>query len=163
MRKLTLVALLLFITLLSVPLQAEDFQTSLHRWKLRALAYAKIGYGITSLLAGIGAPIMGTYHFIAAEVLETADETVDTWKDTIKGKIQERPRFQAFKNSRLGGHLLALAGKTEQAADLGIDSQIALQRTSGTCYWISPLFFIPLGIAAIRQGYAELKQAAIAS
>jgi hypothetical protein len=123
----------------------------------KARAYLKIGYGITSLLAGIGSPIMGAYHFAAGQALAKIDGAADLLRDNANATIQGFRLFQKLKTFHGVSRLTSLAGTAEKVFDKGMDSQIALQNVSGGFYLFSPFFFIPLGVAAIKSGREDLK------
>ncbi len=155
MKKLALLFLIISINLQSSPLTQ------------RARAYFKIGYGITSICAGIGAPIMGIYHFAAGTALSKVSKKVQKFNALFDKKLQgqlnelqNNPLIQTVTIGKfnLSSFIGTFIKKAQKIAQLGVDSQVTLQNTSGGFYLASPLFFIPLGVAAIRSGREDLKK-----
>lgn len=122
-------------------------------------ACLKIGYGFAAVIAGIGCPFMGAYHTIAGKVLAGIDNKADQLKEQIKDTVRKRPLFQKLNEKFLSKGLLSFAQKADQAVDLGIDSQVKLQQISGYYYFTNTFLLIPFGIAAIRSGLKDLKNA----
>lgn len=125
--------------------------TNLHPSPLikKTRAYLKIGYGITALLAGVASPLMGGYHYLSAKILAEVSNTLDKTNDRIDQGTKGRP---------LLNRLLSFTRGAREGAELAIDAQVTLQKVSSGFYLMSPLFFIPLGIRAIKQGREELKE-----
>jgi len=135
----------------------------------RARAYFKIGYGITSLFAGIGAPIMGGYHFLAGKALSKVSYKVqklnDLFDDELKTRLTELGKSPLLLTVTIGKFnpislIQKFVKKAQKIAKLGVDSQATLQNVSGQFYLASPLFFIPLGVAAIKSGREDLQKLA---